>query len=221
MEVVNIAVKPLRKDAERNRRRILDAAAELFAERGLGVTLNDIAHHAGVGVGTVYRRFPDKDRLIEELFELRVAEIVRLAKQAHEDPDPWHGLAGFLTRALELQANDRGFKEVVLGSPGALKRIGQIRQQMLPLAAELIRRADRAGQLRPGIGPTDLPLIQLMVGAVIDTARDVEPDLWRRYLAIVLDGIRAGADAAGSLPEPPLDPDATQRVMSSWQPPRR
>jgi AcrR family transcriptional regulator len=213
--------KPLRKDAERNRRRILEAAAELFADRGLGVTLNDIAHHAGVGVGTVYRRFPDKDRLIEELFELRVAEIVRLAKEALADPDPWHGLTGFLTRALELQANDRGFKEVVLGSPGARDRIGEIRQQMYPLAAELIGRAHAAGRLRAGIGPTDIPLIQLMVGTVIDTARDIEPDLWRRYLAIVLDGIRAGRDGAGPLPEPPLDPGTAQRVMSSWQPPRR
>src|SRR6058998_191476 len=60
---------PLRKDAERNRQRILDAARELFAERGLGVTLNDVAHHAGVGVGTVYRRFPDKEVLIDTLFQ--------------------------------------------------------------------------------------------------------------------------------------------------------
>jgi AcrR family transcriptional regulator len=217
---VNVADKPLRKDAERNRQRILEAAKELFAERGLGVTLNDIAHHAGVGVGTVYRRFPDKDRLIEELFELRVAEIVRLAKESLEDPDPWHGLTGFLTRALELQANDRGFKEVVLGSPGAMQRIGEIRQQMYPLATELIRRAHDAGSLRPGIGATDIPLIQLMVGTVIDTARDIEPDLWRRYLAIVFDGIRAGTDA-GALPEAPLGPEAAQRVMASWEPPRR
>ncbi len=213
--------KPLRKDAERNRRRILEAAAELFATRGLGVTLNDIAHHAGVGVGTVYRRFPDKDRLIEELFELRVGEIVALAKGALDDPDPWVGLTGFMTRALQLQADDRGFKEVVLGAPGALERIGQIRQQMYPVAAELVRRAHEAGQLRPGIGPTDIPLIQLMVGTVIDTARDIEPDLWRRYLAIVLAGIRAGADVSGPLPVEPVGPEAAQRVMASWQPPRR
>src|SRR5579884_684684 len=72
--------RPLRKDAERNRRRILDAAAELFTERGLGVTLNDIAHHADVGVGTVYRRFPDKELLIDALFEERFAEFVALAE---------------------------------------------------------------------------------------------------------------------------------------------
>jgi AcrR family transcriptional regulator len=211
----------LRKDAERNRGRILQAAEELFADRGLGVTLNDIAHHAGVGVGTVYRRFPDKDQLIEELFEMRVAEIVALAQAALDDPDPWRGMTGFLTRALELQANDRGFKEVLLGSPGALERIGRIRRQMFPIGSELIRRAHEAGQLRPDIAPGDLPIIQLMVGTVIDCARDIEPDLWRRYLTIVLDGISAGADTSRPLPVPALPPDDVQRVMASWQPPRR
>ena len=69
-------IGPCARDAERNRQRILDAARELFAEEGLGVTLNDIAHHAGVGVGTVYRRFPDKTELIEELFEQRLEDLV-------------------------------------------------------------------------------------------------------------------------------------------------
>jgi AcrR family transcriptional regulator len=218
---VNTADKPLRKDAERNRRRILEAAGELFAERGLGVSLNDIAHHAGLGVGTVYRRFPDKETLIEELFELRVAEIVRLAKQAAEDPDPWNGLTGFLTQALELQANDRGFKEVVLGAPGAPERLGKLRLQMRPVAGELVRRAQQSGQLRPDVRAEDIPIIQLIVSAVIDTGRDVEPDLWRRYLAVVLSGLRPGGELTDPLPIGAPTPDQVQRVMGSWQPPRR
>ncbi len=83
--------KPLRRDAERNRQRILDAARELFAEHGLGVTLNDIAHHAGVGVGTVYRRFPDKAQLIEELFEQRLEDLVSLAAARSTIPTPGTG----------------------------------------------------------------------------------------------------------------------------------
>src|ERR1044072_6861855 len=71
--------RPLRKDAERNRLRILDAAGELFAQRGLGVTLDDIARHAGVGVGTVYRRFADKELLIDALFEQRLESLCALA----------------------------------------------------------------------------------------------------------------------------------------------
>src|SRR5690348_18409526 len=111
---MTITDRPLRKDAELNRRKILDAAGELFAQRGLGVTLNDIAHHAGVGVGTVYRRFPDKADLIEGLFEQRVQRIVELADAALEDPDPWSGLTRFIERTCELQAEDRAFKELVL-----------------------------------------------------------------------------------------------------------
>src|SRR3954449_11052411 len=92
----------LRKDAERNRQRIVDAATELFAERGLAVTLNDIAHHADVGVGTVYRRFPDKDLLIDALFEERVQEMLDLAEESLACEDAWQGLVSFLEGSLEL-----------------------------------------------------------------------------------------------------------------------
>src|ERR1700694_204012 len=102
-----VTERPLRKDAERNRQRIIEAATELFAERGLGVTLNDVAHYAGVGVGTVYRRYPDKADLIEEVFEHRLGELAGLAEAARDDPDPWKGLTNFLERSLELQARDR------------------------------------------------------------------------------------------------------------------
>src|ERR1700761_4755874 len=93
--------RPLRKDAERNRQRVLDAARELFAERGLGVSLDDIARHAGVGVGTVYRRFPDKEQLIDALFEERIGEMLSAAGESLEMPDPWLALVRFLERALE------------------------------------------------------------------------------------------------------------------------
>src|SRR5438067_13101700 len=108
--------KPLRADAERNRRRILEAAAELFATKGLSVGLDEIAHHAGVGVGTAYRRFPDKRKLIEELFEDRVARMVALAERALAADDAWEGLAGFIERATEHQIANRGLKELVFGS---------------------------------------------------------------------------------------------------------
>src|SRR5437667_9910090 len=112
-----VGERPLRRDAERNRQRILEAARELFADRGLSVTLNDIAHHAGVGVGTVYRRFPDKALLVEHLFEQRLEEIVGLMETAAADPDPWRGMTGFLEHALELQSPDFALKDLVLSSP--------------------------------------------------------------------------------------------------------
>src|SRR3954451_19976695 len=105
--------RPLRRDAERNRQRILAAAGELFTERGLRVTLDDIAHHAGVGVGTVYRRFPDKELLIDALFEQRLEAMRANAEQALADPDPWDGLRLFCERGGELQAHARALRELL------------------------------------------------------------------------------------------------------------
>ncbi|MDQ6607407.1 MAG: TetR/AcrR family transcriptional regulator [Actinomycetota bacterium] len=213
--VISGEEKPLRRDAERNRLRIVDAARELFAQRGLGVTLNDIAHHAGVGVGTVYRRFPDKSQLIEELFEERLEDLVALMEAAIADPDPWHGLITFLERALELQAGDLAFKDLVLSSPTGLDRVGRIRSRLYPLALQLVARAHETGQLRADIQPTDLPLIQLMLSTVIDGARDTDPELWRRYLQIVIQGLRADPGPPDPLRVGPLAPDSVDRVMAT------
>ena len=218
---VELTERPLRKDAERNRQLILDAAAELFAQRGLGVTLNDIAHHAGVGVGTVYRRFPDKAQLIDGLFEQRLEELVGLIEAASEDPDAWRGLTGFLESALALQARDRGFKELVLRAPGGLDRVARIRSRILPLAGRLVKRAQDAGKLRADIEPQDMPVLQLMLSTVIDAAHDVHPDLWRRYLEIVVQGLRAQPAPPAPLSTPPAPPDRVQDVMAAWQPARR
>jgi AcrR family transcriptional regulator len=209
------AERPLRRDAERNRQRILDAATELFAERGLGVTLNDIAHHAGVGVGTVYRRFPDKEQLVEGLFEQKLERLVALMERAVADPDPWHGLTGFLEGALELQARDLALKDLIHEAPGGLEQVCRIRSRLFPLGEQLLRRAQEAGQMRADVEPSDLPMVQLMLASLIDGTRDVEPDLWRRFLPIVLRGMRADAAPPEPLPQPPLDPRKVDAVMSA------
>jgi AcrR family transcriptional regulator len=213
--------KPLRKDAARNRQRILDAAYELFAARGLSATLNDIAHYAGVGVGTVYRHFPDREQLIDGLFEQRIDEIAVLLQQALDDPDPWHGLTTFLERNLSLQARDRGLRELILGAAGGFERLARARARLSPIGAQLIARAQEAGALRADIEPQDLPLIQLMLSSVIDVSHDVAPELWRRYLAIVLAGLRAEAGATEQLPSRPPPFEQVDRMMgAAWAPKR-
>jgi AcrR family transcriptional regulator len=212
--------RPLRRDAERNRQRILDAAQELFTERGLGVTLNDIAHHAEVGVGTVYRRFPDKQQLIDALFDERIGEIVTLAEEGLADPDPWEGLAGFLERGLEAQACNRGLKELLHNTPEGSALVESARDRLLPLLGELVERARDAGALRADVEPQDLPLVQMMIGEVIDRTRDVDPDLWRRYLELVLRGLRADPDLTAPLSVDAPDVGQVDRVMRS-QPRRR
>jgi AcrR family transcriptional regulator len=211
--------RPLRKDAERNRQRILDAAQDLFTERGLGVTLNDIAHHADVGVGTVYRRFPDKQKLIDALFYEHIGEIVTLAEEGLADPDPWRGLVGFLERGLDLQACNRGLKELLHDTPQGSGLVEVARDRLLPLLGALVERARDAGALRADIEPQDVPLIQMMIGEVIDRTRDVEPELWRRYLELVLCGLRADPDPAAPLSVEAPSVDQVDRVMR--MPPRR
>lgn len=218
---MTVAGRPLRKDAEINRRKILDAASELFAERGLGVTLNDVAHYAGVGVGTVYRRFPDKAQLIDELFEQRLAEIHALIEQAIEDPDPWHGLTSFLEGALEIQARDRAVKELLFNTPGGADRVAMMRARMFPLAEVLVARAQKSGQLRADAAAQDVPMMQLMIGTIIDLSRDFEPELWRRFLSIVLQGLRADPRPPETLDPAPPAPDRMQAMLSAWKPARR
>src|SRR6478736_9197807 len=106
-------VRSLRKDAALNRERLLAAAAELFAEHGLDVTLNDIAHHAGVGVGTAYRRFANKEEVIDALFEEGLQDIAVVANEALANPDGWDGLVTFLERSLNLQFGDRGLNQIM------------------------------------------------------------------------------------------------------------
>jgi AcrR family transcriptional regulator len=213
--------RPLRADAERNRRRVMDAARALFAERGLGVTLNDIARHAGVGVGTVYRRFPDKDALIDALFEERIEQLVGIARSGLEDPDALGGLVAALTRVLELQEADRGLKELMLSSRSRRERIGRIRARMAPVIGELVQRARASGQLRPEIVPQDFPLLQIMLGAIIDVARDDAPGLWRRYLELMVRGMRADPGPPSPLTVAPPAMDRMDSVLHRWQPPRR
>src|SRR3954453_6668443 len=96
--------RPLRADAERNRQPPLDAAAELFATKGLNVGLDEIAHHAGVGVATAYRRFPDKDVLVDALFDERADALVAAAEKGLAKPDDWQCLVTFMTEAVALHA---------------------------------------------------------------------------------------------------------------------
>jgi AcrR family transcriptional regulator len=211
----------LRRDAERNRRRILAAAADAFAEGGLAVTMDEVARRAGVGVGTVYRRFPDKELLIEALFEQRIDELVALAEAAREDPDPFTGIVRFFESFVSVQAADRALKEVLLGSPRGVSRIVRGRDRIAPVVEDLVARAQAAGELRPDVAASDLGLIQFMLGSLIDYTGDVDPEAWRRMLAIVLDGLRARPDGPSPLPRPPLDEEQMERAMAAWRAPRR
>jgi AcrR family transcriptional regulator len=210
--------RPLRRDAERNRLRILAAAREAFAEEGLSVTLDEIARRAGVGVGTVYRRFPDKEQLIDALFIDRMEEFRALAEECMTAEDPWEGLVTFLERATEQHACDRGFKEVALSGTHGLARVARARQLMFPIVNKLVERAQADGSLRPDVATTDMPLLQLMLGSLSECTRDVDPEVWRRFLGIITDGLRTSRSQPSGLQHGALTPEQTQSTMRSWRP---
>ena len=205
----------LRRDAERNRRRIIEAARELCATRGLDATLNEVAHHANLGVGTVYRRFPTKEALFEAIFEDGVDQLVAFAETALEAEDSWEGFSRFVLQLTELTATDRGLREVAFSRAYCGGRIDVGRNRLDPPVSKLVARAKRDGYLRPEIASTDMPLLGLMAGAVSEYADGVSPDLWRRYVAILLQGMRCqpGLDR---LPVDALSRDDLDAAMSSW-----
>jgi AcrR family transcriptional regulator len=207
--------RPLRRDAEINRQRLLAAAGELFAQRGLDVTLNDIAHHAGVGVGTAYRRFANKEEVIDALFEQRLDEVAAVAAEAFEEPDAWRGLTALLERSLQMQLEDRGLTEL-LNSPQVRRhRINDARDRIAPLIDAIVDRAKTEGVLRPDVEGTDAIFIQVALAAVMDSTRDVEPTLYRRYLTIFLDGMRADHGPLTALPVAALSTKHTHAIMTT------
>jgi AcrR family transcriptional regulator len=213
--------RPLRRDAERNRQRILDTAGQLFAERGLGVSLDEIARHAGVGVGTVYRRFPDKDQLIDALFEARIDEILAVATSSLEMSDPWEALVHFLVRSMELQVEDRALKELLHSTTEAHARVERGRRQIQPVVEAILVRAQQAGVVREDLAITDLPLLQHAIGEVADYTREVSPEAWRRIMLIALDGLRPDRRRPSPMPVPPLDNEQFVCTMREWALQRR
>jgi len=209
--------RPLRKDAELNRQRLLAAAGEVFAQRGLGATLHDVAAHAGVGVGTAYRNFANKAELINELFRQRIDEVVAHAELALTDPDAWHGLTTFLDHSLRMQCNDRGLKDMLTHPHLRPERASESPDRIAPLIDGLISRAKEQGVLRPDFESSDLIFIQVALAALMDSsARRVEPELYRRYLTMFLDGIRTDRSGISELPVRALSNEETHGVMTGF-----
>lgn len=218
--MTEVAVPALRKDAARNRERLLAAASELFAEQGLTVTLNDIAHHAGVGVGTAYRRFPNKEAVIDALFEQRLEEVAAVAQAALDEPDAWTGLVAFLERSLSMQFGDRGLNQVMNDPTLGDERVKEARDRVAPLLTALVERAKAQRCVREDFDQSDIVFLQLALSAIMDSSREVAPDLYRRYLAMFLDGIRAERAHLSRLPSRPLDSNQAHLAMTSRRPSR-
>jgi AcrR family transcriptional regulator len=194
--------RPLRRDAERNRQRILAAAADVFTERGLDATLDEVARAAGVGVGTVYRRFPDKESLVSELFRDRIDALVTVAEESCAVPDPWQGLVTYLEFAAAAMAGDLGLRQLMMFGTYDRDQVCYARDRMRPVLTRLVERAQASGDLRQDFRATDVKMIAFMLASLAEYAASVTPEVWRRYLAMLVDGLRPARDGVSELPAP-------------------
>jgi AcrR family transcriptional regulator len=181
----------LRSDAAANRDRLLEAARTVFAEHGPDAKVEEIARRAGVGVGTLYRRFPCKEQLVQAILEERVADLLRLLETTPAETDPLTALGQFLEVSVRLQAEDRGVLRLMAQSlgPAALPdNVGEIYDAVW----RLIRRGQRSGQIRADVKKTDVPALLRMANAAVRPAEAecAELDAALRCSGLLLDGLR-------------------------------
>ncbi|MGZ8666113.1 MAG: TetR/AcrR family transcriptional regulator [Solirubrobacterales bacterium] len=178
--------RAMRADARRNHARVLSAARKCMGRDGLEAGMDEIARCAKVGVGTVYRHFPNKDDLVEALAADRFQRLAELASEALEREDPRQAFDDFVRASARIQSEDRALSEVLTSRPETMRRAAE-GVDMLGLVAEVLGRAQAAGAIREDTRPEDVPMLMC---ALAGTYRNPfnEPE---RYVSIVLDGLRA------------------------------
>jgi len=178
-----------RRDAVRNRARLVAAGSEVFADQGPDASLEEIARRAGVGIGTLYRHFPSREALVEVIYEEHIDEVVGAAEAASCADDAWSGLVGFLEHVLELQARNLPLRSVFLRHPVG-PGVSERRRRILPLLERVVERAREQGSLRDDFTAGDLSLAMWSFAPLFEATAAVAPQAWRRHLRILLDGMR-------------------------------
>ncbi|MBR7830742.1 TetR/AcrR family transcriptional regulator, partial [Actinospica sp. MGRD01-02] len=178
--------RPLRRDAERNRQLILGAAKTVFAQRGLEASLDDVAKEAGLGVGTVYRRFPNRDALIDAMYDDMVRSIIRIVDESVALPRAWDGIVHFMTEMLESQGHDKGLRDVMLSRQNHLfAECGRhegahedvIRERLEPALYDLVARAQQDGDLREDVTATDFGVLLVAAVCTVEFTAPAAPEM--------------------------------------------
>jgi AcrR family transcriptional regulator len=200
----------LRVDAGRNR--------QAFAELGLEVPIEEVARRAGVGVGTLYRRYPTRADLITAAFEAKMTAYADAARTALADPDPWHGFCDYVEQVCAMQAQDRGFTAVLTMTFPTARHFEASRDRAFADFTELTDRAKAAGKLRADFTAEDMPMFLMANAGVLTATADAAPETWRRLVAYLLQA--CAATAAQPLPDPP-SPRQMYRALLRITKPRR
>ena len=204
------AQHPLRRDAERNRDRILAVARHAYATEGINVSMADLARRAGIGIATLFRRFPTREDLIAAVFAETMDAYVDAVTTALADPDPWHGFTEFVEAVCAMQAANRGFADVLTLTFPTAKALESQRAQAYRAFTELIARAQATGHLRADFTSQDLVILLMANAGVIAATYDAAPDAWRRLVGYMLQAF--AVHEPESLPPAPA-PTALYRAM--------
>ena len=206
------APRPLRRDAQRNREAIVEAARQVFCDQGLEAPLEQIARHARVGIATLYRRFPNRAALLDTVLTGNLQAHIDAAEQALAIDDPWDGFAFYLEQSCRLQATDRGLNDVMGMRFPRATATEAAKTRLFEVVGQVVDRAQQSGQLRADLTLEDLAFLNWANTRILPAVRAAgAPDAWRRHLGLLLDGFRA--ERAHPLPQPPLSPRQVHRAM--------
>jgi AcrR family transcriptional regulator len=192
-----------RCDARRNRRALLEAAAEAFAQGGIEVTAGEIARRAGVAKGTLFRHFPAKRDLVTAVLLDRILELRALiAEVSAARPPGLRALAELMSRGAELLAADRSFFDAAMRDARDDEELALAKLDLEAALDQLVAAAQACGEVRADVAGVDIAMLMMAATNTCAPANELQPQLWRRYLALMIDGLRPGATSA--LPAPAL-----------------
>jgi AcrR family transcriptional regulator len=167
---------------------VLAAARQVFAERGLGAPIEDVARRAGVGVATVCRNFATKQVLVDAVIAEVLAPLQRAAAEAGADPDPGRAFEQFVVTMAEFQASNRALAEEMAAD--ARLSNDRLKLELRAAVTALVGRAQAVGAVRADIGPADLAMLFLGIAHAAALVGDEDRELHRRFVHIALDGLR-------------------------------
>lgn len=204
--------RPMRKDAARNRELLINAAREVFAERGFEASMDEIAHHAHLGVGTAYRHFANKYDLANAIFDRAVGALVDSAVEVGSETDAWDALTNVLEQTLIAQSDNRAIREILLA---VNQDDWEHHDALIAPFRPVFDRAKQAGQLRADAEYSDLIVVLTMLCMISERASSQSPELWRRYLPTMLAGLRPDGPI---MPEPALTDEQLRATTAKRMP---
>lgn len=188
----------------------MDAAARLFADRGISVPLEEVARNAGVGVATLYRRFPTRADLAAATFERNMSRYTEAVDAALADPRPWHGFRELVFALCELQATDAGLRELLTTAFPSSSLIEQRTAEAVDKLRTLMARAQQDGDLRSDVSPADVVIMLMANAGVVGATAASAPDAWRRFAALMVAAFGTHPDA--DLPPVPAEQELRRSI---------